>query len=251
MGKHFHIEADSGHDALLAIMAHLNREDMGQAIDLLIDRLDILSGDPDLEENSDDEGPGLFAYRLRDEALSQLPEHRDAALALASEDDEDDDPAEDAGDEQDGSMSEEDFCRHNLAFAGPGCPLSDGGCSTSSGAGDPAWAEWHTRGRAKVGEHGEEQCRTLGGINMAHEDDELDDDDHGRDELGEQTSAEYQEKQPEGGGETFADDDREPDGWSIRRGHRDRLRRTRCDVHTERGYGWTRSTFQVRDEVSA
>lgn len=28
-------------------------------------------------------------------------------------------------DELDGSMGEDDFCDHNLVFAGPGCPISD------------------------------------------------------------------------------------------------------------------------------
>jgi hypothetical protein len=29
------------------------------------------------------------------------------------------------GDESDGSLGEDDFCSHNLGFAGPGCPVSD------------------------------------------------------------------------------------------------------------------------------
>jgi len=281
MGTHFHIEAGSGHDALLAIVVHLNREDMGQAIDLLIDRLDLLSGDPDLEENGDDEGPGLFVCRVRDEALSQLPEHRDAALALASEDDEDDDPAEDAGDERDGCSAEDDFCLHNLGSDFPGCPVADGDCSTNSGAGDPAWAEWHTRGRYKVGKHGEEQCRTLGTPNMADEDAEVDDPiEANGDELdGIGSEEDFMRHEENGPGCPISDADEptlgareelsgdwktgdvmrsdgeiEDDDIAARRPHRDRIRATRCTMYRSPWIGAEGAVFKLRganDQVSA
>ena len=130
MGKQIRITAPTPEGAILLLLDVCKPADIAAAVDLFIERLDQMAGDPDLETN---------------------------------------------GDELDGSFAEDDFCDHNLAYPGPGCPVSDGGCPTGSGAGDPAWAEWHTRGRHKVGKFGEEQCRRLDGINMAQEDDEDDD----------------------------------------------------------------------------
>lgn len=58
------------------------------------------------------------------------------------------------GDELDGNACEDDFMYHEPD--GPGCPVADGGASDRAYAGDPAWLEWHTRGRHKVDRHGAE-----------------------------------------------------------------------------------------------
>jgi len=146
------------------ILARFNRSQLAGFIEVAISLLDATDEDPDVEPNGDEEGPGTFAYNPS-VTPSQLPEHRDGAIALATEDDEEDDPDEE--DNEDCCPAGDDkIASTRLPYEQPG----------NEEDGEPSpWTEWHTRGRHKIGAHGEEQCRTLGTPNMAHEDAEIDD----------------------------------------------------------------------------
>jgi hypothetical protein len=124
---------------LFDLPMHLGRRravrEVGDTIETLISYLDDLGGDPDLEEDADEEGPGAFRPFAND-ALSALAEHRDAAIALQTEDDEAD------GDEEDGNGSEDDFMEHRAD--GPGCPIADIDKGDEEDGDRSSWAEWHT-----------------------------------------------------------------------------------------------------------
>lgn len=145
MGKHYSFEAENDHEALLAIMAHLNREGVGNAIDALIERLDVLDGDPDIEDiderEPDDDAKGDVSWpewhtRARRRVVETLsgahePMAYHAGVGMAHEDDEDDDPLEGNGDERDTNNAEDEGLSGigaqwaNHGYFGPACPISD------------------------------------------------------------------------------------------------------------------------------
>jgi len=159
MGKHFHIEVEHDHDALVAMLAHLNGDDARIAIDMLINRLDALDlatnpDEPDFRSISDglpgnpadaepdNDGMGDVSWpewhtRGRHKVVELLsgshePIKRADGSGMAHEDDEDDDPLEANGDEHDTGDSEEEelsevgrYCGEYW-YGGPGCPMSDG-----------------------------------------------------------------------------------------------------------------------------
>lgn len=215
MGKHFHIEAETDHEALLAIMVTLNRSSVAAAIDALIDRLDTLDGDPDVEPNGDelDGGTGEDEFPVEGGYVAYGAGHPGCPIS---------DPDLGADDE------------------------------ASFGA-DIAWHEWHTRGRHKLAAFGAEMMtHTLEGWQV-NEDDEEDDGDMGieddpagcdaeddisGEERGEITSSEFPDPAD------FYDRDQDDNGdLDLRpvadpvlvRSHRDRIRRNRCRQITRYG----------------
>ena len=100
-------------------VANLPRNAVHAMIDRLIGWLDEQDGDPDIEPNGDEMDVGVVAWG-RPDPLYRLPEHRDAAIALAGLEDD-----EGNGDEMDNNGSEEDFISHRAN--GPGCPIADAG----------------------------------------------------------------------------------------------------------------------------
>lgn len=202
---------------LAAALAHLDREQLGQAIEVMVAMLDAADGDPDAEPVTWTEDP--------------VAQHD----AYAHDDDEDDDPAGQC--DEDGINSGE----HLIYAAGPGCTISD--------APDPSVTEWHTRGRHKLHDG-------LTGVNgwRLGEDDEEDDgdtgaedgpfdpeEDYGAEELGERDEAEtglcleFGVDQTAGGIGYAPRDDR-----AMMRPHLDRIRRDACDRYSRYGQAYYR-----------
>jgi hypothetical protein len=105
--------------ALEVLLSDLGRQGVASVVQRLVDLLDARDGDADLE------GPDLGGLHFGRQARL-LPKHREAAIALMTEDDEGvDDDLELNGDEKDGVASEDDFWPHSNSLAGPGCPIAD------------------------------------------------------------------------------------------------------------------------------
>lgn len=123
----------------------LNRhspQEIADAVEILIDVLDTLGGEPDLEEGGDDEpGNGDDKDLAWPEWNQRDPYRRASGVEMTStgggvfgmtEDDEPDDHAEE--DDPSGQCDEDGintgsnvFWQHGESFAGPGCVISDDG----------------------------------------------------------------------------------------------------------------------------
>lgn len=97
------------------------RSSVEAVIERMIDALDALDGDPAVEPLPDWRGVDP-RYRA---------ELRDADAILAIEGVGEDDPPEPNGDEEDGTLGEDDFCFHSPAceMGAAGCPISDPDCA--------------------------------------------------------------------------------------------------------------------------
>lgn len=111
-----------------------NPTEIADAIEVLMEMLDKLGGDPDLEDNADLEHDHAeladityteWHTRGRHKLIHKGAECGPTAYGRMHEDCEDDDPAEEDGDELDGSHSEEDFADFRMFGRGPGCMVSD------------------------------------------------------------------------------------------------------------------------------
>ena len=118
--------------ASLLLNRHGPRE-IADAIEILVDVLDMMGGDPDIELNGDEQDAN--GDELGDQAWVEWHTMRGASkrgpnILAGQEDDEDDDPAED--DDPDGQMDEDGcntgdgkFYLHGVVMPGAGCPISD------------------------------------------------------------------------------------------------------------------------------
>lgn len=120
-----------------AIMARLfnrhSEREISDAIEVMVDVLDLLHGNPDLEEGGDDE-PREAEGDSRDAAWVEWnamrgSQKRGPNILAGQEDDEDDDPAEQDDDsgqcDEDGVNTALDAVRFTYGASGPGCILSD------------------------------------------------------------------------------------------------------------------------------
>lgn len=125
--------------AVSRILATFDRAEIEAFIAVAIDLLDLSEPDPDAEEidledsfvDHHADGPGCpVADSAGDQSAVEWTTLRGAQRRgpniVAHEDEEDDDPAEDVGDAQDGNFAEDDAVA-NFAWLGngPGCPVSD------------------------------------------------------------------------------------------------------------------------------
>lgn len=112
-----------------------------------------------------------------------------------------------------------------------------------TGQGDPSWPEWQQRGRRKlVAGSYEDRPRDVGSYGATEDDEDGGDTELNGDELdGCGSEDDFMVHAADGPGCLLADpgggDDpeREPDLAPVRRWHRDRIRRTRCDQHYRGG----------------
>ena len=115
--KHINIRARTPEGAILRLLDVCNPADIATAVDLFIERLDQMAGDPDLER--DDSEDGFEPHLANGPGCPIADPGGFGAANQGTEDDEDD------GDAQDGNGSEDDFMYHG--GSGPGCPVSDPG----------------------------------------------------------------------------------------------------------------------------
>jgi hypothetical protein len=119
------------------MLDRFNRDELGNAIEVLVTLLDVWDGDPDEETDDPDLEP---AGDEKDAAWIEWNTMRGSQkrgpniLATQNEDDEDDDPAEPDGDETDGNGAEDEPCAWFAAYdRGPGCEVADPGIADTGG----------------------------------------------------------------------------------------------------------------------
>ncbi|EZP72358.1 hypothetical protein BV96_01791 [Sphingomonas paucimobilis] len=142
--------------ALLTVIPSLTRPELGRMVQRMIDRMDVMDGDPDFEDGNDLEDdfhlsdyarqyggggagceisePDAFSYsewHTRDWRTRQRggPEMVSTASIWDHEDSEDDDPLEQDDDsgqcDEDGVNTAVSFVGYTVGGSGPGCPISD------------------------------------------------------------------------------------------------------------------------------
>lgn len=129
----------------MRILDRFNRDELGNAIEVLVALLDIWDGDPDAE----DDDPAEAAGDEKDAAYVEWHTMRGSQkrgpniLPTQNEDDEDDDPAEE--DDPQGERSEDEIScgpghwgglYSDFRYAGPGCAISDAGVADDGAIAD-------------------------------------------------------------------------------------------------------------------
>jgi hypothetical protein len=141
------------------MLARFNRDELGNAIEVLVELLDAWDGDPEIE----DDDPAEAAGDEKDAAWIEWHTMRGSQkrgpniLATQNEDDEEDDPAEE--DDEPGQCTEDEISCGGMIYGwgGPqaaGCPISDTGI-----ADDGALAEAH--GVLSAPDYGIDQTKPL------------------------------------------------------------------------------------------
>lgn len=142
------------------MLDRFNRDELGNAIEVLVTLLDVWDGDPDEEDDDPAEAAGdeKDAAWIEWHTMRGSQKRGPSILATDNEDDEDDDPAEE--DDDSGQCTEDEISSGGgtYGWGGPlaaGCPISDPGIADSG-----ALQEAH--GYLSAPDYGDDQTQPLG-----------------------------------------------------------------------------------------